>query len=233
MVRAFCSARPPERIAFLIAAGLAAATPFQEPKAAIRGFRVAGKTGTSQKVDPKTKRYSRTKFVAVFVGFVPLDRPKLVILVVIDEPKGIAYGGVVAAPVFKQVGKWVLNHLRVNPSKGLSSMARASSPILKRRGPLRAARDEGARGRAVDSRQGSRVVVSEDSYAVQRIALELRKGFLPDFIGQGMREVLKRGRSLGLEVDLEGTGLAFKQEPAPGESLQGISRVRVHFRPPG
>lgn len=203
------------------------------PKAAIRGFRVAGKTGTSQKVDPKTKRYSRTKFVAVFVGFVPLDRPKLVILVVIDEPKGIAYGGVVAAPVFKQVGKWVLNHLRVNPSKGLPSMARASSPILNRRGPLLAASDKGAGGRAVHSRRGGVVVVSEYSYAVERIALELKKGFLPDFIGLGMREVLKRGRSLGLEVDLEGTGLAVKQEPAPGESLQGISRVRVHFRPPG
>jgi cell division protein FtsI (penicillin-binding protein 3) len=83
------------------------------PKAAISGFRVAGKTGTSQKVDPKSKRYSRTKYVATFAGFVPVDHPKLVILVAIDEPRGIPYGGVVAAPVFSEVGLWSLNHLQV------------------------------------------------------------------------------------------------------------------------
>jgi len=73
------------------------------PKAAIRGFRVAGKTGTSQKVDPKTKRYSKSKYVAIFVGFAPVERPKLVILALIDEPKGVVYGGLVAGACFSRM----------------------------------------------------------------------------------------------------------------------------------
>ena len=102
------------------------------PKAAISGFRVAGKTGTSQKVDPKSKQYSRTKYVATFAGFVPVDHPRLVILVAIDEPRGIPYGGVVAAPVFSEVGLWSLNHLQVNPKirlaeKGIDAKEKTSS----------------------------------------------------------------------------------------------------------
>ncbi|HEN21287.1 MAG TPA: penicillin-binding protein 2, partial [Desulfobacteraceae bacterium] len=62
------------------------------PQAAIPGFTVAGKTGTSQKVDPKTKRYSNRNYVSTFVGFVPADNPRLVILIVIDEPRGSYYG---------------------------------------------------------------------------------------------------------------------------------------------
>ena len=86
------------------------------PKAEIKGYSVAGKTGTAQKVDPIKKIYSNTKFVAIFGGFTPSDSPALVILVALDEPKGIPYGGIVAAPVFSDVGYWTLNHLNVVPS---------------------------------------------------------------------------------------------------------------------
>jgi len=86
------------------------------PKAAIEGYHVAGKTGTAQKVDPIEKTYSNDKFVAFFGGFAPSDSPAIVILVALDEPKGKPYGGVVAAPVFSEVGYWTLNHLNVIPS---------------------------------------------------------------------------------------------------------------------
>jgi cell division protein FtsI (penicillin-binding protein 3) len=86
------------------------------PKAAIKKYSVAGKTGTAQKVDPMKKTYSNKKFVAIFGGFTPSDSPALVILVALDEPKGIPYGGIVAAPVFSDVGCWTLNHLNVAPS---------------------------------------------------------------------------------------------------------------------
>ena len=84
-------------------------------RAAIRGYRVAGKTGTAQKVDPLTGRYSRDRFVSSFVGFAPADSPRVVILVVIDEPKGVNWGGSVAAPVFKAIGEEALHHLGVPP----------------------------------------------------------------------------------------------------------------------
>lgn len=86
-------------------------------KAAIPGFRVAGKTGTAQKIDPRTGAYSSTQFVGSFVGFVPADNPRLAMIVVIDEPQGEAWGGAVAAPVFRRVGEQVLNYLGVSSNE--------------------------------------------------------------------------------------------------------------------
>lgn len=175
------------------------------PGGAINGFRVAGKTGTSQKVDPDTKTYSNKNYIATFVGFAPADQPKLVILVVIDEPEGVPYGGIVAAPVFKEVGQWSLNHLRINPQIRLVEKGVEAPKV-----PIK----------------------STASVLVDQVALKLREGFIPDFRGLGMREVAKRGRTLGLKVLLEGTGLAVSQQPAPGAPLKGISKLRVTFSPP-
>ena len=86
------------------------------PKAAIEGYHVAGKTGTAQKVDPIKKTYSNEKFVSFFAGLAPSDSPAIVILVALDEPKGRPSGGIVAAPVFREIGCWTLNHLNVTPS---------------------------------------------------------------------------------------------------------------------
>ena len=82
-------------------------------KAAIPGYRVAGKTGTAQKVDPRTGAYSSTLLVGSFLGYVPAEDPRLAMIVVIDEPHGEGWGGVVAAPVFRRVGEQVLNYLGV------------------------------------------------------------------------------------------------------------------------
>ncbi|MBW1781202.1 MAG: transpeptidase family protein [Deltaproteobacteria bacterium] len=183
-------------------------------KAAIYGFQVAGKTGTSQKVDPKTKRYSKSKYIASFVGFAPSDRPSLLISVLIDEPKGAVYGGLVAGPVFREVGSWTLNHLRVNPQPDLVAMAEANPEKVSTDAP----EDDSERS------------VSPE---VNRIADQLQEGLLPDFKGMGMREVLKRGRSLGLKVCLEGSGLAVNQKPAAGSPLHAIQTVKVSFNPPG
>jgi cell division protein FtsI (penicillin-binding protein 3) len=86
-------------------------------RAAISGFRVAGKTGTAQKIDPRTGTYSTSQFVGSFVGYVPADHPRLAMIVVIDEPQGEAWGGTVAAPVFNRVGAQVLNYLGVASSE--------------------------------------------------------------------------------------------------------------------
>lgn len=84
-------------------------------KAAIPGFKVAGKTGTAQKVDPRTKVYSDSKLVSSFVGYVPAEHPRLAMLVVIDEPLGDHTGGGVAAPVFSRAGEQILSYLGVSP----------------------------------------------------------------------------------------------------------------------
>ncbi len=96
-------------------------------RAAIPGYRVAGKTGTAQKVDPETGTYSSTKFVGSFVGFVPAEDPQLAILVMIDEPQGPAWGGVVAAPVFRKVAEQALRYLSVAPGEEARMVASRSS----------------------------------------------------------------------------------------------------------
>lgn len=174
------------------------------PRAAIAGYRVAGKTGTSRKLDPRTKRYSRRNYMASFVGFAPAHDPKLVILVIIDEPRGQYYGGSVAAPVFKEVGGWTLNDLRINPE---NRIVKVNKDLAEIRASL------------------------WESEPVEKKVVE-GEGLLPDFKGRSMREVLRKARSLGVEVVLEGTGLACNQTPQAGSPLEKVNTVRVRFRPP-
>jgi cell division protein FtsI/penicillin-binding protein 2 len=82
--------------------------------AAIPGYTVAGKTGTAAKIDANG-RYSHSRYVASFVGLVPATRPRLVIMVMIDEPHGSIYGGDVAAPTFREIARFNLQHLEVPP----------------------------------------------------------------------------------------------------------------------
>jgi cell division protein FtsI (penicillin-binding protein 3) len=83
--------------------------------AAIDGYELAGKTGTAEKPD-EFGGYSKTKFVSSFVGFAPARRPKLLVAVMVDEPRGDIYGGTVAAPAFKEITSFALNYLRIPPS---------------------------------------------------------------------------------------------------------------------
>jgi len=81
--------------------------------AAVEGYKVAGKTGTAQK--PDRGGYSTSRYVASFVGFVPASAPRLVIMVMVDEPKGAIWGGVVAAPAFQQIARFGLQYLEIPP----------------------------------------------------------------------------------------------------------------------
>jgi cell division protein FtsI (penicillin-binding protein 3) len=138
------------------------------------------------------------------MGFVPVGHPKFAIVVVIDEPEGNPYGGVVAAPVFREVGKWSLNKMGINPQVIVAE--KPEEPKVEY--------FEGKAGR------------------IKMGAIQIRGETIPDFKGLGMREVLKIGKSLGLRVLLTGTGFAYDQEPAAGTSLGKVSTLRVDFKPP-
>jgi len=172
-------------------------------QAAIMGYRVAGKTGTSQKVDPRTKTYSKRHYVSIFAGFVPLGRPRLVMVIAVDEPQGKTYGGLVAGPVFSELGAWTLNRLHVSPE-------------------VRVVRREEEAEDGIHVRSLPQILESE----------VVPTGGLPDFAGQSMREVMKRGSVLGLKLRFEGSGIAVNQHPAPGSPLKGLKNVKVFFRPP-
>ncbi|MBW2310745.1 MAG: transpeptidase family protein [Deltaproteobacteria bacterium] len=177
------------------------------PRAAIQGYTVAGKTGTAQKVDPIEKTYSNKKYVAYFGGFAPSESPEIAILVALDEPKDTPYGGVVAAPVFRDVGGWTLNHLNVAPSV---------STVLARRGLIVPAAYE--RGSGMEEKGPAR------GFDVP--------GLVPDVKGLGVREVLKKARVLGLRVIVKGSGLAVKQSPTAGLPVRSDTLLVVTFQPP-
>src|SRR5947208_13847563 len=101
-------------------------------KAQLNGYTAAGKTGTAQKIDPRTRTYSATKFIGSFVGFAPVSNPAVVIIVVIDEPQGPYHGGDVAAPVFREIAEEILPDLSVTPDVQVKEdailIARAAQP---------------------------------------------------------------------------------------------------------
>ena len=82
--------------------------------AALEGYSVCGKTGTAQKID-ESGTYAKDRYLASFVGFAPADHPELTILVLVDEPKGQSYGGIVAAPAFRQIALETLSYLNIPP----------------------------------------------------------------------------------------------------------------------
>jgi cell division protein FtsI (penicillin-binding protein 3) len=96
--------------------------------ARLEGYTVAGKTGTAQKIDPATGRYSARDYIASFVGFAPLNSPVLTVLVVLDSPEGGHHGGDVAAPIFREVMQQSLSYLHVPPDLPLEARTAGTEP---------------------------------------------------------------------------------------------------------
>jgi cell division protein FtsI (penicillin-binding protein 3) len=111
--RRIVSRRTADRVSRMLEGVLAAGG--TAPEAQVRGYRLAGKTGTAEKPDPVHGGYSKTKFVASFVGYAPARDPRLLVAVMVDEPKGAIYGGVVAAPAFEKIMEFALPYLRIPP----------------------------------------------------------------------------------------------------------------------
>ncbi|HEY1263173.1 MAG TPA: penicillin-binding protein, partial [Terriglobales bacterium] len=80
-------------------------------KAILEGYSSAGKSGTAQKIDPNTKTYSRTKLIASFAGFAPVNNPAITVVVILDSPQGEHHGGMIGAPLFQRVAQPVLEYL--------------------------------------------------------------------------------------------------------------------------
>ena len=96
---------------------------------AIPGYELAGKTGTANKIDATTGEYSKSRYIASFIGFAPALHPKLLVGVVVDEPQGDIYGGQVAAPAFGKITSFALSYLR-HPA-AVSGAPAARSTLLR------------------------------------------------------------------------------------------------------
>lgn len=178
--------------------------------AAIDGYRVAGKTGTSQKVDPLTRTYSVDKRVASFVGFVPLQNPKLTILVVVDEPKTSTYGGVVAAPAFRAIAEQSLRYLNVplevKPKERPKTLEVKATTTVPAESVTAMVEDEGE----IAAEGGVR---------------------MPDFRHLSMRQVLQAMEKQGVNVKIIGSGRVVEQNPPPGRVIAPSDQVWVKLLP--
>ena len=203
--------------------------------AQLPGYTAAGKTGTAQKIDA-TGHYSHKYYVASFIGFAPVKRPAVTILVVIDTPVGAIYGAEVAAPAWKSVAEQTLRYLNVpqdNPSDTIQIASRrpAESPYQKRRGkaenPPINSESAGAATRPVEP-----VSFSQTSASPLKGTALLDEGpvlNVPNFAGQSARRVTGECQSLGLEMQMAGSGLAVQQDPLPGTPVHAGSTVFVRF----
>jgi cell division protein FtsI (penicillin-binding protein 3) len=188
-------------------------------EAAIPGFRVAGKTGTAQKADPVTGKYATDRIGASsFVGFVPAERPRIAVVVVLDEPALVHAGGFVAAPAFRRIASMSLRYLGVVSKEGaaLAAASPAAASATAARPPIPPALI---------------APVVADAAEMARIAPSGGPIRLPDLRGSSARQAAKVVFGLGLVPSVQGTGRLSRQEPEPGAMLAPGSTVTLFFQP--
>jgi membrane peptidoglycan carboxypeptidase len=201
-------------------------------KAQLDGYSAAGKTGTAQKIDPQTRTYSPTKYIASFVGFAPVNNPAVVIIVVIDEPAGSYHGGDVAAPVFRQIAEQILPEMGVQPDTEFKNESELVASV--REVPLF---DQKLSDQVQQQRQASAAtlprVVNKGNNGEVVYAVSANKAMLmPDLRGRSVRDVARACAQLGLQLEAHGEGRVVKQSPAAGTQLQSGQTIYVDFDRP-
>lgn len=177
--------------------------------AAISGYRVAGKTGTTMKVDPETGTYANI-YIASFAGIYPADDPQLTIYCYVDEPQGKKYGGDVAAPVCKTVAEHALRVMGIPPSQDVEDAAPDVEIVLDQ----------------VKQIAESETAPDSASSATATIA----PGRMPNLIGMTMRESFNRLDSIGARLKFTGSGRVVKQTPSPNDPIEPNQICEVVFQ---
>jgi cell division protein FtsI (penicillin-binding protein 3) len=208
-------------------------------RARLDGWTSAGKTGSAQKIDPNTGRYSPTQLIASFTGFAPINNPVVTILVSLDSPVGPHEGGMVAAPVFKRIAEQVLPYLEVPRDVPLNP--RLIQAAYKRQDAVEessledftaadfSAQPEDTGGDAAP------VKAAKPKPRVAEVMMGADEGgeiTVPDFSGKTMREVTQTCLRLGLDPVLVGSNLATDQSPAEGSKVKRGARITVQFGTP-
>lgn len=179
-------------------------------QAFIEGYPVAGKTGTAQKVDSATRRYSSHKMVSSFIGFFPADKPQVAMLIIIDEPQGITYGGVVAAPIFREIAHTIIAYLNIPPAGGSLTLVKNPTPPVPAR---------------------KKAFINPVSYHEGPFSNTLMQDATPNFSGLSMRDALMLADECDMTLEISGSGRATAQSPLPGEPIASGRKCRIRFQP--
>lgn len=191
-------------------------------RAALEGYRAAGKTGTAQKIEGG--RYSNSKYLASFIGFAPLPKPKITVLVQIDEPRIGHYGGDVSAPYFKTIAQETLMQLRVPPDPSLTKPKVAPLTAESDSGDYRPNATPIEPLAALMERQAEEEILDAISIPVGGELV-----VLPDFRGLAKRKVLDQCTDLRIRLTADGSGIAVYQWPLPGTRVPQGSTCHVTF----
>jgi cell division protein FtsI (penicillin-binding protein 3) len=184
-------------------------------RAEVPGYSVAGKTGTAQKPKEKSRGYAEGKYVSSFMGFLPASAPRLAMIVVIDEPASDRpYGGVVAAPVFRNIAKKAMILLKVPAEENMAAFKREGDNL----------EISGASHFDNLRKWEKKREWKEKEKNRQRQFGEM---VMPDVHGLTLRRALDELASLQVQVEVKGTGLVKAQSPAPATGLEEGDIVRI------
>ena len=184
------------------------------------GYTVAGKTGTAQKVVGRA--FSKSKYNSLFIGLVPAENPVLAIIVVVDEPKGAIYGGVVAAPIFREIANQSLRFLGHYPQRELP----APTDTIQAKN-LKSPKKETTAPAPASPAPAS--IVPASLVSIPQDPGPLKQ--MPDLKGMPIRKVITVLNRAGIRCQVEGRGLAVEQRPSPGAPLPSNNQCYVKFKP--
>src|ERR1700677_3503830 len=209
--------------------------------ARLNGYTAAGKSGTAQKIDTNTGRYSPTQYIASFVGFAPVNEPAVTILVVLDSPVGQHLGGNLRGPVFKRIAEQVLAYLDVPHdvpvesdsefAKKNKSSAEPDDSVVQNdlRVADRKTQQEQATFQNVVSKSSASRANTGTTDAPTTVISEEDSVDVTDLTGKTVRGVTESCSRLGLIPELIGSGVAVEQTPDPGTRVQRGSSITVRF----
>jgi cell division protein FtsI (penicillin-binding protein 3) len=204
--------------------------------AKLDGYTSAGKTGTAQKYDPNTGRYSTHDLIASFVGFAPINTPALTVYVQLDSPAGAHEGGQVAAPVFHRVAQQVLAYLDVPRdipvAAGTLRAGRAPAAHESEDNLTDASDFEPVQSAAPAVAYDPSPALPSTPAPVTAPTVEIAEGDgipSPQLLGKNVRAVTEECLKLGLTPVLVGTGVATQQSPEPGAMVHRGNRIAVQF----
>jgi cell division protein FtsI (penicillin-binding protein 3) len=214
--------------------------------AQLAGYKCAGKTGTAQKIDA-SGHYSKSHYVSSFVGFAPIGKPAVTILVVIDSPMGAIYGGEVAGPVFKSMAEQILSYLNV-PQDTPTEWSQVASSTPKGVQSRKLVVPEGHLPKATPNLKSAVSPVQTASFSRSEQAqastdggqvatttlptVVMDKGpmvTVPDFSGLTARNIVQECQKRGLELHLSGSGLAVEQSSPANTRVPLGSRLMVRL----
>ena len=186
-------------------------------KARVRGFRVAGKTGTAQKVNEGGLGYGEGRYIASFLGFGPVEDPQITLLVMIDEPSGVFYGGQIAAPVASRILSQVFRYMKLEPSEKPFEENEIAENV-----------GEGDSSGSVDPPKVETPKTSDTEEIYEEQSTEVT---VPDFKGRNIKDSARLANSSGLLLEAEGSGRAIEQSIEAGASVKRDTTIKITFSP--